>query len=427
MLRNPDFRLLWLAQSVSMMGSQITTIALPLAAVTMFAASPGQVGVLGALQWLPFLLIGLPASILVDRFDRVGTMIVSDLVRFLLLAVASIGLVKGLLGLVGLYVLLSIIGVFNVFHMLSSQAILPGLVAKDDLVAANGMINVSASTARVGGPFLGGLLVTLIGGAAALMFDVMSFLLSAALLQRLFRRRRGGSAPDRSPERGRHWLTEFREGMRTVTRNRHHVTLIITSSSSNFMSGVLFVSGVYVLYGTQTLGLRTAEFGIAFAVGASGAVIGSLMAKRITDRLGDSTALFCSFLGFGGGLLVVAAASGPTWLKLLVIAAGHAIAMFGFACVNVLVAALVQTITPQRLLGRVGGLNRFASWGILPFGALCGGAVAELAGMRAAVLLAGLGVISAGGWVLLRPITDGAAGTDLAPGELPPHANSHPD
>ncbi|MGH9073212.1 MAG: MFS transporter, partial [Acidimicrobiales bacterium] len=162
LLGHGDFRLLWLGQTVSVLGSQVTLVALPLAAVVVLHASTFQVGLLTAASTLAFLVIGLPAGAWVDRARRRPVMVADDLVRAAVLTSVPVAAAVGGLTMAQLYAVALVAGVCTVFFDVAYQSYLPALVGRERLVEGNARLETTQAMARVGGPTLGGFLVQLL-------------------------------------------------------------------------------------------------------------------------------------------------------------------------------------------------------------------------------------------------------------------------
>ena len=180
--RHRDFMKLWIGETVSEFGSQVTQLALPLAAAVALRATPAEMGILSALQMLPFLLISLPAGVWVDRTRRRPILIAGDLVRAVTLLAVPFAGITGHLSMPLLYLVSLVAGAATVFFDVSYQSYLPALVERDHLIEGNGKMELSRSAAQFAGPGIGGFLVGLLGAAQAILFDSLSFFFSAAML-----------------------------------------------------------------------------------------------------------------------------------------------------------------------------------------------------------------------------------------------------
>src|SRR5262245_60207776 len=187
--RHANFLRFWGATSVSLVGDAVTRLALPLIAITLLDATPLEVGILGAAQLGPFLLIGLPAGAVIDRIVRVlRLMVLADIARAAILLSVPLAYAAGVLSLVQLYVVAFATGVLTVFFDNASSTYLPSLIERGFLVDGNSKLEVSRSGAQIVGPGLGGALIELTSAPAALVADALSFLASGVLIAGIRRR-----------------------------------------------------------------------------------------------------------------------------------------------------------------------------------------------------------------------------------------------
>ncbi|HYP20992.1 MAG TPA: MFS transporter, partial [Chloroflexia bacterium] len=196
---NPDFMRMWAGETVSMFGSQITYVAIPLTAVLVLHAQPGEMGILQAAGFAPFLLLTLFAGVWVDRNRRRPILVLANAGRAVLLALVPLSALFGWLSMAQLFVISLLVGSLTVFFELAYQSYLPTLVNKDELVEGNSKLQTSASVSSIGGPGIAGLLMEVLSAPFALLADAVSFLLSAFMLLRI---RKVEPEPQRSHERG---------------------------------------------------------------------------------------------------------------------------------------------------------------------------------------------------------------------------------
>ncbi|MQY02121.1 MFS transporter [Actinomadura macrotermitis] len=397
-LRNADFRFLWAGQTVSLIGSQVSLIALPLLAVMTLGAGPFQVGVLAALGRLPWLLFGLPAGAWADRSRRRPLLIGADLVRAAALAWIPAASVLGVLTLGQVYAVALVAGTMTVLFEVAAPSLLPSLVAPERLVDGNSRLEMSRAGAEAVGPGLGGVVVQAVTAPLAIIVDVVSFLASAVLLARIgTRETRGDDRAGRGSFR-----TEIREGLRFVLRHPLLRWNVFVAALANlFGSALLAILVLYVLTG---LGLRPALIGLVLGLGSLGGVLGAAVATRLFRRIGLGPTLAVGLSATAAGALLLAAVTGPYPLRVLWAVAAVMLTVFGVPVFDVAVVTLRQLTTPDRLLGRVNATMRFLVFGTMPAGALAGGALAEEAGLRTTVLAAGIGLATPVLLVLVSPL-----------------------
>jgi MFS family permease len=382
--RRHDFLKLWAGQTVSEVGSQVSLIALPLAAVTVLGAGAFQTGLLATLQVLPFLLFGLPAGVWVDRLSRRGVLVVADLGRALAMASIPVSWALGDLRMPQLYAVGLVVGVLTVFFDVAYQSYLPALVTRDQLVAGNSRLALTQSSAEVAGPGLGGLLVSAVTAPYAIAVDAASYVVSVLSLL-LIRR----PEPRREPRPATGLRAELAEGVRYVLGHRLLRPIAACTALHNLFSNV--GSAVLFVYAVRTLGLGAGSIGLWFSLGSLGGPVGALIASRLGRRLGTgATIAATAWLGAPAWLLVVLAPRGHAmgWL----IASGVLGSMGGVAY-NITQVSLRQAITPQRLLGRMNATMRFVVWGTIPLGAFAGGVLGTWIGLRPTLWVAAAGTL----------------------------------
>jgi MFS family permease len=276
---HPSFLRLWAGQSISLLGSRVTMIALPLTAVSVLHATTFEMGILTAAGPLAYLLVGLPAGAWVDRLPRRPVMIVADLGRAILLASIPIASILGVLSMAQLSLVALLVGVLTVFFDVAYQSLLPLVVRTDQLLEANSKLQVSDSVTQVAGPGVGGGLVQLLGAPVAIAADAVSFVISAVSLVLVQARE---AAP--SGQESRHLGRAIQVGVATVLRTPSLGALAGVGVTFYLFDNVLLA--VYVLYMTRTLHFASAQVGVIFGLGGVGGLVGATIAERVTARLG---------------------------------------------------------------------------------------------------------------------------------------------
>ncbi len=405
---NRSFLHLWASESVSQVGSQITLVALPLLAALSLDATPAQMGILTAAGTAPPLLVGLFAGVWVDRLRRRPIMIATDFGRAGILFTIPILWWLGMLRIELLYLISFIVGVQSLFFDVAWVTFLPSVVRRDQLIDGNSKLEASASGAQVAGPGLAGLLVGIAGAPIAILIDALTYLASAGLILRV---KTNEQRPIRSADA--HILSEIREGLSVVVRNPL-LRAIAASGATVSLFGYIFLA-VYVLFMTNDLGFSATSVGLVFSLGGVGAVVGSILAEPLKRRIGIGPAIIVGRVGFGvGGLLVPMAVLAPSFEVPLILGAEVLQwLMYLIAIVNEV--SLRQSITPDRLLGRVNATMRFLKAGMIPVGALIGGALGGIIGLRETLFVGVAGMLVTGLWVYLSPLRttrDAAPPTD---------------
>jgi MFS family permease len=385
LLRQREYLLLWTGNSVSQIGAQVSALAVPLVAVLYLDASVAEVGGLLAFQYAGFFIFGLPAGAWCDRWRRRTTMIVTDLARFLLLGWVPLAAMLDILTIEQMYAVALLAGIATVFFDVASQSYLPSLLRRHELSEGNGKLEASHSVAQVAGPGIAGGLVELLTAPLAVAADAVSFLVSAVCVWRIRR-------PEERPEPSRQNLSrEVAEGIRLVLGDSILRTLMIATALINFCAAVF--TAVVMVFLAKTLDLPPGTIGLLMAAGSIGGIVGALAAPAVGRRIGAVRSLWLPLaVGAPIGLLIPATQRG--W-PLLCFVVGWFGLTLGIVLYNVAQVSIRQIVCPAPFLGRMNATVRFVSWGVMPLGALLGGALGEWTGVRTTVLVACGGLLLA--------------------------------
>ena len=393
-VRPGDFRRLWIGETTSALGSSITSVALPLVALTTLGAGVVAVGLLQAAAWLPYLVIGLPAGAWVDRMPRRPVMIACDVASVVLFASVPVATWLGILTMPQLLGVALLAGVAKVFFSTAYRAYLPTLVDADELVAANARLQGGESAAQVAGPGVGGLLAQAFGAANGLLADAVSFVVSLLCLRGI-RAREAPRAAVRRPLR-----SEIAEGMRFVARDRLLRVLVVFGGAANL--ALTAYGAITVAFLVREVGLSPGTAGLLLAVGSIGGVLGALFAPHLVDRIGSARALLlCKIGATPFGLLVPLTATGP---RLACFAAGSLGLVAGVVAGNVISSGFLQAYCPPALMGRITTSMQVVNYGAIPIGAVLGGILAAHVGFRPALWVLMTGWMASSTVLLTSPI-----------------------
>ena len=415
------FRALWLGQTVSALGTQVSLVALPLVAVLVLHVSPLELGVLAALETLPYLVLALPAGVFIDRADRRWTMIACDLGRAAVLLGTAVAIATGVVSIGLLCAVALVVGSLSVFFSVAYSTYVPSILESDQLVAGNQRLELSDSAAQVVGPSIGGTVLQLAGGAVTASLDGVSYLVSAIAVAAA--RPPRDALPTPRPERVA-MFAGIGEGLRRVAGDRVLRDLAGSTGLFNLGSGMLLA--VVVLFATTEVGLDAAGFGLVYGVGNVGFILGALAVGALTERVGVGRAFaWSTYLG-AIAMLLIAIAGGAAGALLLL--AGRFVGAVAAPLFNVNALSLRQARVSDEILGRVNATFLFIDWGPLPIGSLIGGLLAGTFGPRAALIAAaGCGVAGAV-WVRLSPVSRLTSLTGRSAGsaaEPPPDVEDH--
>jgi MFS family permease len=382
--RHPDFIRLWSAETVSQFGTQFTQLALPLVAIDVLHVSAFQVAALTTVEFLPFLLVSLPAGVWVDRLRRRPILIVGDLSRAVLLGSVPVAYWLGHLTMAQLYIVGFLVGIATVFFDVAYQSYLPSLVERHQLIDGNGKLEISRAAAQLGGPGLAGIVINVLKAPAALAFDAVSFVGSALFIFSI--RKSEHSARTDAPRR--RMREELGEGLNYVLKHPFLKNIAACTALFNFFGNVGFA--VLLVFARRELHLSPLAIGLALTLSNVGPLLAAFNANRISSRFGvGRTIIGASILGAPTFLVIPFAPEGNAALAWLI----PAFVVGGLANViyNVTQVSLRQAITPERIQGRMNSVMRFIVWGTIPLGAIVGGVLASRIGVKQTLIVSGIG------------------------------------
>ncbi|NEE15864.1 MFS transporter [Streptomyces sp. SID7499] len=413
--RDTEFRRLWVGQTASQLGEHASLVVLPLLAVLTLHASAGELGVLRAVGQVPILLLSLFAGAWVDRWRTRTTLVLTDVGRAVALSVVAAAGLFGGLGMPGLLALAFAVGALSVFFDVAYQASLVRLVERDHLVRGNSALEGSRSAAQIGGPALGGALVSLLSAPIAAASSALFFALSFLSIRRIRRAETMPERPDGPPRIRR----RIHEGLRFVACDP--VLRVVCLASAAFQFSFAAMTTVYLLFLPRELHLSGTVVGLALAAAGPGALLGSLLAARLPSRFGYGTVLVCAATIGDGVFLCVPALHGASAVTVPALLAVGFVFGFGGQLVNVMVMAVRQAVTPDGLQGRAAATITFAGMGLTPLGSLAGGFLAGEWGLRTGLLVTAAGMLLSPVVMALSPLA--RLGRELpAPHDTPPAA-----
>lgn len=375
LLREHDFRLLWIGETTSAVGTHVSRLALPLVAVLSLDASAFEVSLITAVAWAPWLLIGLPAGAWVDRLPRRATMLVCDAASLVLLLTVPLAAWAGVLTFAHLLAAALLVGTASVFFQTAHQVYVPALVSAPHLPEANAKLQGSEAAAHVAGPGIAGLLAQTVGAVAGVLVDALTFAVSAACLLGIRGREAAPADRHRVPMSLRR---EIGDGLRFLARDPYLRVLTAYGALSNLaLTGYQAILVVFLL---REVGVDPVVVGLLVSGMSLGGLLGAGVASTIGARWGTARGMLVANLAAGPfALLIPLADTGPGLV--LVVLGGVGV---GAAIVvgNVLKGSFRQTYTPRHLLGRVIVGMQFLNYGTIPLGAVLGGALSAPLGLR---------------------------------------------
>ena len=398
--RHGNFVKLWSAQTISQFGDEITRLALPLVAILTLEATPFQIGLLGTFQFLPFILLTIPAGVWVDRMRRKPILIGADIGRAVLLTSVPVAFVGGWLSIPQLYVVAFAVGCLEVFFDIAYQSYLPAVVERDQLVEGNSKLELSMSASSVIGPGIAGFLVELVRAPFAILFDGLSYI--GAVIMLLVIRRPEALPEPHDPATGARpsMRREAAEGLRYVLRHRYLRNIAACTGTLNLFGNIGEV--ILVLYIVRELGLNAGTLGVVFAIANIGVFLGAVSADRLARWFGMGPTIVGSAFLSPLSLLLVAIAPRDAPIPFLI--AGGVIGAATAVVYNINQVSLRQAITPERMQGRMNATMRFIVWGTIPIGSIAGGVLGGLIGLQATIWVGAIGSFVGFLPVLLSPV-----------------------
>ena len=380
---NANFRRYFLGQSVSMLGDQISLIALPLTAVLALHASPAEMGALTTAYLVPNLIFSLHAGAWVDRRGRRRrTMLATDVARGLFVATIPLAYALGHLTWAQLYVVSFVLGTMSVFFYVAYGGFFQVIVPREDYVQANSLIHGSRAVSFLGGNSVGGVLVQLFRGPYALAIDAASFFWSALFLGRI-----DAQEPPGAPHEtggimaGAHWI-------KNNAVIRAELLGVATLNLFNFMYFALFM-----LYAVRYLHIGAATIGIVLGAGSLGAVGGSFVTARISRRFGVGPAFVLGCVLFPAPLILIPAAGGPHWVVIGFVFVAQFLSGIGLMLLDIMAGSISAGVVPPSLRSRVSGAFMVVNNGVRPVGTSLGGVLGATIGVRPTLWIATVGAL----------------------------------
>ncbi|MEU4606360.1 MFS transporter [Kribbella sp. NPDC023972] len=369
----------WIADAVSMVGSSVTGLALQVVAVVTLQASGTEVGILNAARWLPYLLLGLVAGVIVDRYRRQPLLVGADLARAVVLGIIPLAAMLDVLSLPLLVAIVLVFGTLSLAYDAAHQSFPPSLVPAELLTPAYARLEQASAVAQTGGPVFAGALIKLLGAPAAILVDATSYLVSGIVL---------ATVRPRTPEvaegtdQPRNLRREIREGLSWVYRSSTLGPITLTSHVWFVFQGLL--TTVFVLFVLNTLGLSAFWLGVTYAFSGIGAVIGATASGWVGRRLGVGPAIIaCRWLSPVAYLTVPLA--GDNSVGIVLLCAGQFVLGLSLGIDSPIEMGYRQSITPSGLLGRMNATTRSFNRAAIVIGAPGGGLLADQFGTRTAL------------------------------------------
>ena len=389
LLRDLAYRRLWTSILISSFGGQVTMLALPLTAAVLLQATPTQMGLLTAMEIVPFVLFSLPAGVWLDRVSKLPIYIVGECMIGLSVASVPLAWWAGWLTIGWLYVIGLVIGTVYTVAGSAAQIVLTQVVPRERLVEAHAKNALASSGAEVAGPGLAGALIKVVGAPLALLVDAVLVSVSAAILRGIAIHEQPWRPSGEGSAMAQFWA-DLKAGVRFVARHRLLIALALVVGSWQACHHAALV--VQILFATRTLGLSEQAIGLSYTAMGAGTILASVFGNRISRRVGPGPSLVLGIAICGAGWLLLSVAPANAWG---VAAFTGTLMMFSTGAVLIFInfLALRQSVTPAPLLGRMTSTMRWLI--LIPAGpgALLGGWLGEHSGLRTSLAVAGGGAL----------------------------------
>ncbi|MFE3516422.1 MFS transporter [Streptomyces sp. NPDC059166] len=401
LLHDRGFRRFWAGHTISQFGDRISELALPLVAVAALGASANQVAWLTALIWTPNLLAILLGAWVDRRIHKRRLMIFADLARAVILLSLPVASLLNAVTIGQLYAVALLTGSAAVLFNTAYPAFFASLVPRSSYVEANSKLSVGRAASQVAGPAVGGGLVQVLSAPVAVIADALSYVVSAFMVGRVPlvdppTRVVEASAPSSL-------LRRAREGIAFVLRHeilRAALGCVVTVNFFTFVAG----SGLLVLFAGRNLGLSPGATGLAMGIGSTGALLGAVLAPRLSRLIGLGRSVAVGAVLFPAPIGLVAGAGGPLWARAGALAGAGLLSGVGVMLFDVNLNALQTSVIPDGMRSRVAGAFGTVNYGVRPIGAVVGGLLATAFGLRATLLIGALGGALSVFWLLASPI-----------------------
>lgn len=410
--QNTDFLKLWAGETVSLFGTAVSELALPLTAVLVLQASASQVAFLNTASYLPFLLLPLFVGLWVDQTRRKPLMIAAHFGRAALVGCVPLFALLGFLKIELLFAITFLVGVLTVIFNLAYRAYFPGLVSREHLLEGNSKLEVSNSMAAISGPGLAGWLIGLLSAPFALLLDATSYLV-AGFAQLGIRQKE--TQPPRLAET-QSLRSKLSEGFRVIFKNPSLRNIMFEAGTYNACSQI--ITPLFLVYASRDLGFEAWLIGLIFSIGSVGALLGSLSADALSTRLGLGKGIVFSMVLACLPMLAVAFVAGDKVTAAIILGAAFLLNGIGLGLSNIYCASYRQAVIPDRVLGRCLASYSLVGMGALSVGSLMAGLLEPLLGLRALLFIGAILISLAPLWVIFSPVARIAKLPDME--EIPP-------
>mgnify|MGYP006162828123 FL=1 len=376
----PAFNRMWGSSLLSNLADGVLLVAAPLLAVTL-TKSPVLISAISALVMLPWLLFAIPIGALVDRFDRRFLLAGANAIRFVVAALIALSIATNTITIYLLLIATFLIGICEVIADTTSQSLIPQILDKSQFERGNSRLQISETVIQgfVGTPISGFLYAVAI--YLPFVINSLGFLIAAALAASIPVKFLQDIRSEENAEKRSNFIGEMKFGIQYLFNDKPLLRLVVTTASIGLCYSMAM--STIILFILNELNLKPSLFGLALTIQGSGAILGALLAPKLSTKFGRSRVMaVCIFLS---SLLMLLQGLSP---NIYIFIALTTIASFTISNWNILLMATYQSVIPAHLFGRIHGTRRTLVWGLMPFGSLLGGFIAK-GGLRLPLLIGG--------------------------------------
>jgi MFS family permease len=378
----PAFNRLFSASAISNLADGLLAVAAPLLAISL-TKNPVLISMLSALVMLPWLLFAIPIGLIVDRVDKRLLITFTNSLRFVIAGLLALAISNDFVTIYWLFVAAFLIGISEVASDTASQSLIPVILEKKHFERANSRLNIAETVIQnfIGGPLSGFLYATavvlpfLLNSAGFLIAAIFVFLIPAHLITE-------SRDETKEPAEKKSFIGDIKFGLKYLWNDSDLRGLVTITTSLGFFYSLSM--STMILFITEVLGLPAKFFGVLMAGAGSGAIIGALLAPRISKKFGRGKVLAVAI--FISSITVIFQGISPNVWVFGVIGF---ISSFAITNWNILLMSCYQVLIPSELYGRIHGARRTFVWGVMPIGAFLGGVIAQ-SGLRVPLLVGGI-------------------------------------
>lgn len=378
----PAFNRLFSASAISNLADGLLAVAAPLLAISL-TKNPVLISMLSALVMLPWLLFAIPIGLIVDRVDKRLLITFTNSLRFVIAGLLALAISTDFVTIYWLFVAAFLIGISEVASDTASQSLIPVILEKKHFERANSRLNIAETVIQnfIGGPLSGFLYATavvlpfVLNSAGFLIAAIFVFLIPAHLITE-------SRDETKEPAEKKSFIGDIKFGLKYLWNDSDLRGLVTITTSLGFFYSLSM--STMILFITEVLGLPAKFFGVLMAGAGSGAIIGALLAPRISKKFGRGKVLAVAI--FISSITVFFQGISPNVWVFGVIGF---ISSFAITNWNILLMSCYQVLIPSELYGRIHGARRTFVWGVMPIGAFLGGVIAQ-SGLRVPLLVGGI-------------------------------------